>query len=154
MDLTKRLVNDLIPCRKRLTALTTLRLHLWGLVLSQPGCWKLGSGLGTFHFSLLPFYDSAQPYWWYHAENIFFELLSNQGIWVLLTAVAGGLTLLRQLLVGAKSTSLKSVARLVCLYAFLAVMLQSLVDFSLILPAVFVPLASIVGAFWAPVPNR
>ncbi len=124
------------------------RLHLWGLVLSQPGCWKLGSGLGTFHFSLLPFYDSAQPYWWYHAENIFFELLSNQGIWVLLIAVAGGLALLRQLLVGAKSKSLKSVARLVCLYAFLAVMLQSLVDFSLILPAVFVPLATIVGAFW------
>ncbi|MCA9134714.1 MAG: O-antigen ligase family protein, partial [Planctomycetales bacterium] len=123
------------------------RLELWRMVLTQPSCWLLGSGLGTFHFAVLPAYDKPQSAWFYHAESVYVELLSNAGLLVLL-AVLGGLSwLLWQLLGRTPRSTLARAARLACMFSVLAVALQSFVDFSLILPAVFLPLAALTGAF-------
>ena len=78
--------------------LDNARLKLWSMAFSQPSCWLLGSGLGTFHFALLPLYDTPQTTWFYHAENIYVELASGAGVATLLIALAGLLWLIWQLL--------------------------------------------------------
>ena len=127
--------------------LDNMRLKLWGMAFSQPSCWLLGSGLGTFHFALLPLYDTPQTTWFYHAENIYVELASGAGVATLLIALAGLLWLIWQLLSQPSQSNTARSARFACLFAVLAVALHNLVDFSLMLPAIFLPLACLVGTY-------
>lgn len=124
-----------------------VRLMLWGMAFSQPSVWLLGSGLGTFHFALLPMYAAPQTTWFYHAENIYVELASGAGLITLLIATAGLLWLVWQLLSRPVSSNTARATRFACLFAVLAVGLHNVVDFSLMLPAVFLPLACLVGAY-------
>lgn len=124
-----------------------VRLKLWGMAFSQPSCWLLGSGLGTFHFALLPLYDTPQSTWFYHAENVYVELASGAGVVTLLIALAGLLWLIGQLLSQPSLSNTGRSTRFACLFTVLAVGLHNLVDFSLILPAVFLPVACLVGAY-------
>ncbi|MEZ6153590.1 MAG: hypothetical protein R3C09_26115 [Pirellulaceae bacterium] len=117
------------------------------MALSQPSSWLLGSGLGTFHFALLPAYATPQSSWFYHAENIYVELASGAGMITLLVAMAGLLWLIWQLLSHPSQTNTGRSVRFACLFGVLAVALQNLVDFSLMLPAIFLPVACLVGAY-------
>ncbi len=123
------------------------RLELWKMALSQPSAWLLGSGLGTFHFAVLPAYPTPQTAWFYHAENIYIELASDAGMVTLLIGMAGLLWLIWQLLSQPSQSNTSRATRLACLFGVLAVALQNLVDFSLMLPAVFLPLACLIGAY-------
>ncbi len=127
--------------------LDNVRLKLWEMAFSQPSCWLLGSGLGTFHFALLPVYATPQATWFYHAENIYVELASGAGMITLLIGLAGLLWLIWQLLSRSSQSNTGRSARFACMFAVLAVALHNLVDFSLILPAVFLPVACLVGTY-------
>ncbi|QDV26119.1 O-antigen ligase family protein [Aureliella helgolandensis] len=127
--------------------LDNARLELWEMALTQPQSWLLGSGLGTFHFAILPAYLAPQFVWFYHAENIYVELLSNLGLPGLVAGLVGGGWLLWRLLNRVPKSSAGKAARLAALFAVLAVGLHELVDFSLILPAIFLPLAALVGSY-------
>lgn len=127
--------------------LDNVRLTLWSMAFSQPSLWLLGSGLGTFHFALLPLYATPQTTWFYHAENIYVELASGAGLITLLIALGGLIWLIWQLLSRPASSSTAGATRFACLFAVLAVGLHNLVDFSLILPAIFLPMACLVGAY-------
>lgn len=127
--------------------LDNVRLTLWSMAFSQPSLWLLGSGLGTFHFALLPLYATPQTTWFYHAENIYVELASGAGLITLLIALGGLIWLLCQLLSRPAGSNTAGATRFACLFAVLAVGLHNLVDFSLILPAIFLPTACLVGAY-------
>lgn len=123
------------------------RLTLWSMAFSQPSTYLFGSGLGTFHFALLPLYATPQTTWFYHAENIYVELASGAGLIALLIAGSGLLWMLWQLMSRPASSNTARATRFACLFAVLAVGLHNLVDFSLILPAVFLPVSCLVGAY-------
>jgi O-antigen ligase len=123
------------------------RFTVWQMLLSQPSCWLPGCGLGNFHFAILPAYRGAPTAWFYHAENIYLELLAEFGIVGLSIGLFGiGWLLLRIrwcVVTGRRSAPSFVAATL----AVTAVGLQSLVDFSLIIPAICLPLATLVGCF-------
>ncbi len=123
------------------------RLELWTMAISQPTFWLLGSGLGTFHFAILPAYPRPINTWFYHGENIYIELASNAGFLSLLVGLGGLLWLLWQLLSRVSHSGTGQATRLACLFSVLAIALHNLVDFSLILPAVFLPIACLCGAY-------
>ena len=97
--------------------LDNMRLTLWSMTFSLPSTWLLGSGLGTFHFALLPLYATPQTTWFYHAENIYVELASGAGLIMLLIAASGLLWMLWQLLSRPASSNTARAARFACLFA-------------------------------------
>lgn len=127
--------------------LDNARLELWRMALSQPTIWLLGSGLGTFHFAILPEYAQPLSTWFYHSENIYIELASNAGLVTLLIALTGLLWLLWQLLSRVSHSNTERATRLACLFGVLAVGLHNMVDFSLMLPAIFLPVSCLCGAY-------
>ena len=128
--------------------LDNARFELWQDALSLRSNWLFGTGLGTFHFAILPAQAlDPKSVWFYHAENIYIELLSNFGLWTSIVMLAGLGHLLWFILWRQPNTSVTRAARVGCAYAVLAVALHGLTDFSLIIPGVFLPLACLVGAF-------
>lgn len=127
--------------------LSNVRFELWQMALGQRCTWLLGSGLGAFHFSILPAYDAPSAIWFYHAENIYIELLSGAGPIGLLAGVVSVGWLLKRLLTRSEASPLGQALRLAALYTVVAIGLQSLADFSLILPGVFLPAIALVGAY-------
>ena len=127
--------------------LSNARFDLWKMALGQPSTWMLGSGLGAFHFAVLPAYDQPRTYWFYHAENIYIELLSAVGPVGLVAVLIGIVWLLRRLLTRSEASSVGQALRLATLYTVVAIGLHSLVDFSIILPGVFLPAAALLGAY-------
>lgn len=127
--------------------LSNVRFELWQMALGQRCTWLLGSGLGAFHFSILPAYDAPSATWFYHAENIYIELLSGAGPIGFLAGVVSVGWLLKRLLTRSEASPLGQALRLAALYTVVAIGLQSLADFSLILPGVFLPAIALVGAY-------
>ncbi len=127
--------------------LNNARLAVWQLAFSQPSCWALGSGLGTFHLALLPSYPVPQSLQFAHAENIYVELASNAGVITLVIALVGVYWLVWQLLTTYSNSITAKATRFACLFTVLAVGLHNMVDFSLMLPAIFLPLAAIIGSY-------
>lgn len=125
------------------------RLQLWGMSLSSLSWyWLFGCGIGTYHFGILPFHVALPNVWNYHAENIPIEILCESGIvgsallvWVLVR-------LGRDLRVEQVRRKNQSVLLVGVLFATSAIGLHSLVDFSLILPGVFLPFLVLLGAFY------
>jgi O-antigen ligase len=123
------------------------RLDVWRLSVREPAYWLAGCGLGTFHFGILPCYDGTESFWFYHAENIFVELFVEFGIAGFLIGAAGVASLIWQIFRERDKSSRNTALFPAVVFASSAVILQSLVDFSLIIPAIFLPLAAIVGCF-------
>ncbi len=124
-----------------------IRLLVWQLAFAQPSCWGLGSGLGTFQLALLPDYPKPQSVQFAHAENIYVELASNAGVITLVITLLGVGWLVWHLLTNYSNSNTAKATRFACLFSVLAIGLQNMVDFSLMLPAVFLPLAAIVGSY-------
>lgn len=121
-----------------------IRWDFWKLALSQSEFWLTGCGLGNFHFAIMHA-NVQHPYWIYHAESIFVELISNFGAVGLVIALAGLLWLMRQILGPSQTKSVRFWPAV--LYSVCAIALHSLVDFSLIIPAIFLSLSAVVGVF-------
>ena len=56
------------------------RIDVWRMILSAPSCWIPGCGLGNFHLAILPTYRQGPSAWFYHAENVYIELLAEFGL--------------------------------------------------------------------------
>ena len=117
---------------------------------------RTGSGLGTFHFSHLPFQHPSATGWYYHAESLYLQALVDLGwiggLMVILVAYA----LIRGLRrIGAelpKSQSKLSELKknfgpiyVVGLTLVVSQGLHSFVDFALILPSLFLPASLLAG---------
>jgi len=123
---------------------STLRWEFWKLALSQSQFWWTGCGMGTFHFGIMQA-NQQLPVWIYHAESVFVEIFSEFGFAGFFIAMAGLGWFFWQLFKRRDSKS--SMMWPAVLYSTCAIALQSLVDFSLIIPAIFISLAAIVGAY-------
>jgi tetratricopeptide (TPR) repeat protein len=122
------------------------RITLWRMAFSEPAYFLAGSGLGTFHFAILPTYDSQGP-WYYHAENIFVELYTELGVLGLLVGLLCTGWLISHLFSTADRPRRNELLFGSTVFAVAAVGMQSLVDFSLIIPAIFIPLGALVGCY-------
>jgi hypothetical protein len=139
---------ELGTLNKEAHARDNIRLDIWKWSLSEPAYWLWGAGLGTYHFAIVPCYEQIGGIWFYHAENIYLEAFTEFGLGGLmgLACVLIGLgTRLRTGLVGkgVKNELLWPAM----FFATCAVSIQLLVDFSLVIPAIFLPLAALAGAF-------
>ncbi len=125
------------------------RFLVWQMILSQPSCWLPGCGLGNFHFAILPAYRGEPTAWFYHAENIYMEMLAEFGVVGFAIGVTGIVWLMfriRWCMVTGRQAAPTFVATILSVSA---IALQNLVDFSLIIPAICLPLAALVGCFLA-----
>lgn len=123
------------------------RFLVWKMILSEPRFWLPGCGLGNFHFAILPTYKSEPTAWFYHAENIYVELLTEFGLLGFVIGMAGLgwlVARIRWCIVTGRRSAPTFVA---IAFAVSAVALQSLVDFSLIIPGICFPLVVLVGCF-------
>ena len=105
------------------------RFTVWQMILSEPSCWIPGCGLGNFHFAILPTYRNEPTAWFYHAENIYIELLAELGVIGFAIGMAGIAWLLlriRWCVVSGRHGAPTFVATIL---AVSAVGLQNLVDF-------------------------
>ncbi|MFO1066213.1 MAG: O-antigen ligase family protein [Pirellulales bacterium] len=107
-----------------------------------------GAGLGTFHFAILPFHTHGLNVWFYHAESIPVEILTEMGFvglviaaWIVYRLVS---LIRKHIVLDGEKLVLTAVV-----FAVSAIGFQSTVDFSLILPGIFLPLAALVGSFCA-----
>jgi O-Antigen ligase len=133
------------------------RLYVWQVALDAFSyLWMTGGGLGTFHFSHLPFQKINSANWFYHAESLYLQALVDLG-WV------GGV-----LIICTIYFSVKSVRRICSklpnskpptkeirqtfgpiyvmgLALIVGQLLHSFVDFALILPSLFLPASLLLG---------
>ncbi len=123
-----------------------IRFEIWKAALGQSEYWLTGSGLGNFHFAMLPA-NQSHPEWVYHAESVFVELMSDFGMLGALAGLLGLTWLILQLF--RRPEPRTNIVWTATLYAVCAIGLHSTVDFSLIIPAIFLSLAALVGAFLA-----
>ncbi len=123
------------------------RLTVWTYTLhALQHFWMTGSGLGTYHFAILPFHEDGSNTWFYHAENIPLEIVTETGIAGLglfvLAIYSIAHSVQRHLQLNKERLMITA-----AIYASLAIGIQSLVDFSLILPGIFLPYCAIIGSF-------
>jgi tetratricopeptide (TPR) repeat protein len=120
------------------------RFEFWKLAISQPKLWLFGGGLGCFHFAIMPA-DTQFRSWIYHAESVYVEMIAEFGWLIAGIGIAGFCWLVYQLLLASQSRH--RITWPAVLFASLAIGLQSTVDFSLIIPSIFLTLAAIVGTY-------
>ncbi|MBN8604470.1 MAG: O-antigen ligase family protein [Planctomycetes bacterium] len=124
------------------------RLTAWNSALSAAGdVWLGGGGLGNFHYTYLPFQNRPMETWFYHAESMFLQALVDLGILGLLSFVfLGGVTvyLTKQLLAPTKNSTCRAIGSAL-LFIVISLGLHSLIDFSLILPGIYLPIAILIG---------
>ncbi len=106
-----------------------------------------GSGLGTFQFAYLPFQEATGSAWYYRAESIYWQSLCDLG-WpgglALLVGLALAFRLSFQLLADRRSRIGWGVG-IAGLFMLISVSVHGLFDFSLTLPGMFLPAASLLG---------
>ena len=125
------------------------RAYIWSIA------WKamtfygwLGSGLGTFHFAYLPFQEPSSQGWYYHAESLYAQCgveLGFIGVSALLLAVIL-LIMGLQRPVANENWGIAFPSKLAGVYLVISQSLHSFVDFAIILPALFVPAAVLIGS--------
>jgi tetratricopeptide (TPR) repeat protein len=125
------------------------RTYIWSIAwkaMQYYGLW--GSGLGTFHFAYLPFQDPSAPIWFYHAESLFFQCGVELGWIGLGTLLISFLICLIQIQRGIPTDAWKYAYTTKFAGGFLLVsqFTHSVVDFALILPALFIPGCLLLGA--------
>ncbi len=146
LELDTALVDRMDSVNEEAYKLDNGRFTVWQMILSAPYIWLPGCGLGNFHFAILPTY-TAPTAWFYHAENIYIELLAEFGVVGFLIGLFGLGWLLLRIRWCIQDGRRGAPMFVATLLAVAAVALQSLVDFSLILPAICLPMAVLVGCF-------
>lgn len=146
LELNEGIADRLDTLSEEVYSLKNGRLDVWQMALSQSSLWLTGCGLGNFHFAILPAYTSPSP-WYYHAESIYVELFSELGIFGLLIGMCGLFSLLWRLRYCTVEGRSAAPTYLATIFVVAAIGLQNLVDFSLILPGIFLPTAALIGCF-------
>ncbi len=148
LDLDSAILERLDTLNQEAYELNNGRFTVWKMILSRPECWVLGCGLGNFHFAILPAYDAIQPSaWFYHAENIYIEVLAELGVAGFIFVVIGLTWLGLRLRQAIQHKQLHAPTTLATAFAVIAIGLQNMVDFSVMLPGIFLPLSALVGCF-------
>ena len=146
LELDSAILNRMDSVNEEAYELDNGRFTVWRMILTASWIWLPGCGLGNFHFAILPTYVEPTA-WFYHAENVYLEILAEFGIvGFVISAVGLGWLLLRirWCVMQGRRAAPSFVATVL---ATAGVGLQSLVDFSLILPAIFLSLSVLVGCF-------
>lgn len=147
VGLDQRVMLELDTLNEETHQLSDVRFDIWKASVAEPAYWLAGCGLGTYHFGILPSFDELQAAWYYHAENIYVELFMELGgIGFLLGAIGGG-WLVYKLLQLRHSKRRNDVLYPALAFALAALGLHALVDFSLIIPAIFLSAGALVGCF-------
>ena len=120
---------------------SNVRFDLWHSILSHSEFWLTGSGHGTFHLAVLTCDFPFRTGWFMHAENLYVEAMTTFGL-VSVIAFAGLLGFLFCLM---NQTKDQRVMHIAALFPVCAIAAQCMVDFSLILPGLFIPIAALVG---------
>ena len=136
------------------------RTYIWGVSFKSCLFYGLmGSGLGTFHFSHLPFQNPSAPGWYYHAESLYAQALVELGVLGGLAIVATlvmSFQVLRILKKERTKTFLRTTTSIVNyrpvfiagLTMVVSQAIHSFVDFALIVPAVFLPFGLMLGMLY------
>ncbi len=123
------------------------RFTVWSYTLSAISWyWLWGSGLCTYQFAILPFHDGPPSVWFQHAENLYLEACVELGLPGLLCVLGALATIVRDLFWESR-TRRENLLHPGVVFLLFALAIHSLVDFSLILPGVFLPAAALIGAF-------
>ena len=133
------------------------RTYIWGVALKAFLYFGIiGSGLGTFHFASLPFQNPANDGWYYHAESLYAQALVELG-WMGVGAIIAVLVIAIRLVQSLKFVPAKTFSRsrstsgnympiyLAGLTLVISQTIHSCIDFALIVPAVFLPFALLLG---------
>lgn len=105
----------------------------WDAALAH---FPLGSGLSTYGFAYRPFQHAGLPSWCEHADNLWLELFTEQGILGVILAVSVLLILIRSLVKLADSPDpLDHGVQTVGWYALGVIVVSQAFDFGLIVPA-------------------
>lgn len=125
------------------------RLYIWNV------SWRaalfygwLGSGLGTFHYSSLPFQRPSSTGWFYHAESIYCEAIVTIGYLgtiAIAAAIVGCFYSLRSIYVSRRFSDFAPMLT-AGMFLLLSQSMHSAVDFAMILPGVYIPAALLMGA--------
>lgn len=125
-----------------------LRWTVWGFAKQASlSLWLTGGGLGNFHYAYLPFQSKPVDTWFYHAESFYWQSLVDLGVLGIVAIIAGIAACLRVLPNLLKLTDNKAVQAIAVCMSFLlaAIILHSFVEFSLFLPAVYMPVSLVLG---------
>ncbi len=147
LDLNVQALDRLQTISAEAYQLDNGRLGLWKMALSQSWYWWAGCGLGAFHFAILPCYSGTDAVWFYHAENIFVEMWVEFGCLGFCLGLLSLAWLVRHIIHTRHKYGRRATLIPAMVFALTAIGLQSLVDFSLIIPAVFLTLAALLGCF-------
>ncbi len=120
------------------------RIDLWISSLRQSCYWLTGSGMGTYQFAIMP-ENPMRDLWPRHAESTYVEIAVEFGMIGLALAVFGLVWLGLRLAPGELNQKLQLWPA--SLYSVAAIALHNTVDFSLILPANFLTLSCLLGAY-------
>jgi O-Antigen ligase len=133
------------------------RIYIWPVALNTFAYfWSTGGGLGTFHFSHLPFQTLSGPNWFYHAESLYLQTLVDLG-WIggllIVTMVYYSIKAIRK--IGSKLPNGKTLSGemritfgpvyVMAMALIVSQALHSFVDFALILPSLFLPASLMLG---------
>lgn len=123
------------------------RWIVWGYTLKAFPTYALaGCGLGTYRFALQPFHTAGPNVWFHHAENVPLEVLLETGLPGFILAAYAVFIVLRQLTRHSRLQK-EYILLAAAIYATCAIGIQSIVDFSLFLPGIFLPYCALLGAF-------
>ncbi len=147
LDLDDRILTRMDSVNQEAYMLDNGRIDVWRMILSEPSYWLPGCGLGNFHSAILTTYGQGPSVWFYHAENIYIELLAEMGLLGLLIGLAGFGWLLSRIRWCVLKGRLSAPSFVAVVFAVTTIGLQSLVDFSLIIPGIFLPFIALVGCF-------
>jgi tetratricopeptide (TPR) repeat protein len=113
--------------------------------------WLTGGGMGNFHYTYLPFQNEPSNTWFYHAESFYWQTLVDTGIMggllLAFTILTIGVVIKR--LLSSRGDHSQNALALALTFLLTSVGLQSFVDFSLLLPGIFLPTCLIVGIGFA-----
>ena len=97
------------------------------------GHFPAGSGLGTYAYAYLPFQEFSSPTWYHHADNLWLELITEQGVVGIVLTLAIFAIAIRSIRVLAESPDpIDHGLRITGTFCLIAITVTQLFDFGLI----------------------
>lgn len=107
----------------------------------------LGSGLSTYAYAYLPFQSKGSDYWFHHADNLYLELLVEQGFVGYVLAITVVCFVIRDLRVlGRSNAPVDRGLYVAMIFALVSIAVSQIFDFGLILPSNLFCLAAFAAA--------